>query len=234
MSDEFEKIVLLNKKYTFSRNRGQMFDEVNFKIIKGNIPVLISAPHSVECFRNGYVKSSDRMTGGIAEYLCEKYGLYGITRTFCNNDDPNYYNTGISLEYKKAVIDLINSSKIEFMFDIHGCNDGHDFEIEIGTNNGENLNRKDRAEIAENILSETGIVFVDSIFKASSPETVSCYVHKNTDIDCFQIEICHAVRDDPERLLHFIDTFMKLIFILKEDKKKKKSQDNGHEESLSQ
>ncbi len=215
LSGEFEKIVLLNRKYTLCDNNGKTSDGKNFRMIKGNIPVLLSAPHSVRCMRNNMIKPSDRMTGGIVEYMCQKYDLCGITRTFNNNDDPNHYNTSPSSEYKNAAIDLINSDNIRFMFDIHGCNDDHGFEIEIGTNSGKNLNNKEFIEIAEDTLSETGIVSVDTLFRASAPETVSHYIHERTNINCFQIEICHTVRDVPERLLHFIDTFIKLIFILK-------------------
>lgn len=66
----------------------------NFKIIKGDMPILLSAPHAVKQIREGKIKEEDRLTGAIVEYLCIKTGTNGIVRTYNHNDDPNYENTG--------------------------------------------------------------------------------------------------------------------------------------------
>ena len=208
---EFDKIILLDQEYTANQNNGEKITGSNFRIINGNIPVLLSAPHSVKTVRENRLKSSDILTGGIVEYICQQCNAFGITRIFNNNDDPNYYNTGTSLEYKNAVTDLINSNNIRFMLDIHGCSDEHKFEIEIGTNHGTNLNNPNTSKIICNALSKIALVSEDTLFSAPSPANISNYVHAHTNIDCIQIEICRGIRTDPQRLMQFIDTFSKLI-----------------------
>ncbi len=207
---EYKEILDLNKKYTECRNNGRKINGNNFQIISGDVPILLSAPHAVKTFRGNDEKPCDKNTGGIVEYLCQKSHVYGITRIFNDNDDPNYYNEGSSLEYKKAIIELINKADIKIMFDIHGCSDGHGFGIEIGTNHGGNLRNKQIAEIVSNAFSKVAVVSKDTLFKASLPENVSNYVHAHTNIDCIQIEICHSIRNNSQKLMEWISVFSDL------------------------
>jgi len=208
---KYDKILLSDQKYRENDNNGIKTTDNNFCIINGNIPVLLSAPHSVKTVRENRLKSSDILTGGIVEYICQQCNTFGITRIFNNNDDPNYYNTGISLEYKNAAIDLINSNNINFLFDIHGCKDEHPFEIEIGTNYSANLNNPKTYEIVRNAFSNIASVSIDNTFMASSPANISNYIHFHTNIDCIQIEICKSIRTNPQRLMQFVDSFSKMI-----------------------
>ena len=40
-----------------------------FKIHRGAVPIMISAPHAVNHFSRGKMKYAEMFTGGIAEYL---------------------------------------------------------------------------------------------------------------------------------------------------------------------
>lgn len=207
MNEEESKYVIgnLNKLYELNSYNGEIINGLNYKIILGGIPILFSAPHAVKQIRNGNVKNQDAMTGGLVEYLASHLNAFGITRVANLEDDPNFYNEGISLEYKNQILKLIEENNIKLLIDIHGCKDTHGFDIEIGTNKGKNINfDSDVLGIFANSFSEVGLVSVDTLFMASREETVSCYVHNTLDIVCLQIEISSKIRFDEERLLQFV------------------------------
>ena len=76
MATQIEK---LDRK--FSRNEYNGTGSRHFVIRKGRIPVMISAPHAVNHFREGKIKYADMLTGGIAEYLQEQTGCHLICAT---------------------------------------------------------------------------------------------------------------------------------------------------------
>ena len=62
----------------FSRNQYNGGGQNDFVIKEGSIPVMISAPHSINHFRKGQLKLADKMTGGIALYLHQLTGCHVI------------------------------------------------------------------------------------------------------------------------------------------------------------
>lgn len=187
----------------------------NFKIIKGDMPILLSAPHAVKQIREGKIKSEDGLTGAIVEYLCIKTGTNGIVRTYNHNDDPNYENTGKALKYKETILNCIIEKNITILLDIHGCKDIHGFDIELGTNYGENINQDERIlEILKTEFSKIGTVVIDEKFKASRTTTVSNFINKNSNIPCVQIEISKKFRRENENLIKLINTLESVIYKL--------------------
>lgn len=182
----------------------------NFKIIEGTTSILLSAPHAVKQNRDGKIKEEDKLTGAIVEYLCMRTGANGIIRTYNCNDDPNYENSGKSLEYKEAIINMIKQKNIKLLIDIHGCTNKHGFDIEFGTNYGENINQDNTfLEIFKQEFSKIGKVAIDKEFKAQRDETVSRFINKNGKIQCIQIEISSKFRK--EQLFEMLDIFEKAI-----------------------
>jgi len=106
----------------------------NYKFIRGNILILLSAPHAVNQGRNGKIKVADANTGGITEYLCNTSNCYGIIRSYNKLDDPNKDDFGFGLSYKQKILSAIREYNIKLVLDIHGCNNSHDFDFCIGTN----------------------------------------------------------------------------------------------------
>lgn len=187
-------------------------EDNNFKIINGDIPILLSAPHAVKQIREGKVKLEDALTGAIVEYLCVNAGTNGIVRTYNSNDDPNYENTGKALQYKKAILKCISEKNIPILLDVHACKDCYGFDIELGTNYGENINNDEEIlEILKSEFSKIGRVVVDEKFKASKSTTVSNYINKNSDILCVQIEISKKFRRENEDLIKLLNTFESII-----------------------
>ena len=115
----------INKKEFIKLNK--KFDEFNkeneknksFETIKGKIPILISAPHSVRQIRNGKIKGKDIYTGPIVIILQKEADCYSIYKTKNNNDDANYdieNNT-----YKEEILKIIEENQIKLLLDIHGA-----------------------------------------------------------------------------------------------------------------
>lgn len=205
----------LNKKYEQNDSNGINTGINNYQIILGNVPILFSASHAVKQYRNESVKAADGMTGGIVEYITKTNDVYGITRTANLNDDPNYYNFGTSLEYKKQIIKLIEENNIKYFFDIHGCSDKNDFVMDIGINGGINISNLKMLEILHNELSKLGNVGVDTKFKASLDGNISRYIHEMTGIDCFQIEINHELRFN--KINSLVEVFNNVIKLFKNE-----------------
>ncbi len=102
------KVEELNEKYKINNSNGlNINSSINYTLVYGNIPILLSAPHAVKQLRNGKEKAEDANTGGITEYLCNTCKCYGIIRNYNKLDYPNNDNSGLGLEYKKKCLILL-------------------------------------------------------------------------------------------------------------------------------
>lgn len=209
----FNEIIEIEKKYEENNYNGIKNSLHNYKIIDGNIPVLLSSPHSVKQMRNNNEKSEEKLTGALTEYICMKTNAYGIVRLYNSFDDPNYENEGIGLEYKNEIIKLVKNKNIKYLIDIHGCQDIYDFDIDIGTNDGMNITTaKNELNFIQKQLSNIGIVSIDNIFKASNNVTISNYIHSKLGIPCFQLELSQKVRyEETKKLLDDLEIIIKSL-----------------------
>lgn len=198
-------ICKLNDKYYKNNCNGSKLNNNNYILIEGKNNILLSAPHAVRQRE----KLADSYTGAIVEYLAKNTNSYAIIRCCNFSDDPNRDDYGKGLEYKDKIIDIIRQNSIEYMFYIHGCNDYHEFDIDLGTNNGKNCT-SNLIHCLKNEFSKFNVK-ADSIFKASKDNNVSKYVHDITLIDCVQIEICKNIRYDESKLDLFVSCFMDVI-----------------------
>lgn len=206
----------LSRQYWENNGNGITTDDINYKIIKGKIPILLSAPHAVKSYKNGKEKKADLVTGAIVQYLSSKTGAYGIIRTYNLRDDPNSQNTGKGLEYKNAILKLIRENRIECMIDIHGFSQDLDSDIDIGTNNGLNINeREDFLETITgelNELEELRIITIDKKYRASFSTNISRYINeKEKSVACFQMEISKKLRTNYEKLPQLLASMERVI-----------------------
>ena len=188
--------------------------EKSFRVIKGNIPVIISAPHSVKQLREGRVKGAEYQTGAIASILSEETSCFAIYKTYNNQDDANYDIE--NNEYKEEIKKIIKENDIRILLDIHGAKDEHNFDIDLGTAYGENINNN--IEILYKLKSYFKKYNIDNvtenkIFKADSIRTISKYINKETKIQCIQLEISWKYRnldnlDNIERLTKSLKEFI--------------------------
>lgn len=84
------------------------------------------------------------------------------------------------------------------MLDIHGARDEYDFDIDLGTSYGENINNN--MEIVEKFKKcfkkyEIEKVTENKTFKADSIRTISRYINEEAKIPCIQLEISWKYRN---------------------------------------
>ena len=220
----------LSRQYLDNNGNGTKTDDINYKIISGKIPIILSAPHAVKSYKSGKEKKADLVTGAIVQYLCKMTGAYGIIRTYNLKDDPNSQNTENGLRYKEAILKLIRENRIECMMDIHGFSKECGSDIDIGTNNGLNINdRDDLLETISKELTEVGTITVDKKYKASFSTNVSRYIsEKEKNVACFQLEISNKLRNSIEKLpqlLYSMERTIEKVVVQIESKKTREIKD---------
>ena len=207
-----ERIGKFNKELYGKEKERLRNKEKSFAVIKGRIPVIISAPHTVKQLREGKIKEAENQTGSIAYILGEETGSYVIYKTYNNFDDANYDIE--NNEYKEEIKHIVRENNIKLFLDIHGAKDDYDFDIDLGTSYGENVNNN--IEIIENLKEcfknhKIENVTENKTFKANTIRTISRYINKETKIPCIQMEIAWKYRD-----LKNLDNIKNLIRALKE------------------
>ncbi|WP_024866540.1 hypothetical protein [Butyrivibrio sp. FCS014] len=192
-----------------------------FTIEKGTIPVMISAPHAVNHFRNGTVKYADRYTGGIARFLHKATGCHVIYACKSTNCDPNYDEPGTN-DYQDALKEYLEKHDVKLLIDIHGASKEREYAAEMGTAPRQDSPKgaayeedpslhgfKFAADIIKSLL-ESGIrycetnkkeIWKNKIFDAGGQNTVTKFISENTDTACVQLEINGTYRDPGNRAM---------------------------------
>ncbi len=126
-----EKIISLEEDFSNNEYYGtNVWTEEKYRTLSGNIPVLISAPHSVNQLRNDDIRDAEKYTGALARYLNGATNSFAIFEIF-THADPN--NDGFHL-YKNAVVNLIEAYNIKLLLDIHSSTFKDDTDIDLVTN----------------------------------------------------------------------------------------------------
>lgn len=208
--EKYNKELLENEKIRKERK------EVSFKIINGSLPIILSAPHAVRQLRENKIKSTEGETGAIVQILAKETGCYAIYKTYNNDDDANY---DLDSKYKKELSKIIETENIKLLLDIHGAKNEHDFNIEICTDDGENINyNKELVYSLKKCFEKEKIdkITENTIFKANSIRTISKYIHEETNIPCIQLEITGRYRyienlEGIQKLLNSLKEYIKCI-----------------------
>jgi hypothetical protein len=102
--------------------------------IKGDIPILISAPHGAKHYRlsERRWKAEDAYTSSFAVKLGELTGAHVIYARNKADEDPN---SDIHCRYKDFLGRIVKESGIKFIVDIHGANRDRKFKVDVGTIN---------------------------------------------------------------------------------------------------
>lgn len=207
-----EKIQYYNEKILKYQNK-----KIPYKVIKGNVNILLSAPHCIEHTRNGKELRAEGETGAIVQLIADEVKCWCILKTYNNQEDANY-----DLEnnlYKEEIIKIIKENDIQILVDFHGADNSNQFDIEIGTDNGNNLCGKE--EYLNSLIQtfkEKGInnIQVDTKFKASSIHTISKTIAETMQIPCIQLEIVGKYRynkneDGIQKLVQALEKWIREI-----------------------
>lgn len=202
------------RPFAMNHYQGNLDAEGYFDILHGQIPVLVSAPHSVNQIRDNEVKKADIYTGAIAAALHDLTSCYGIFSTKISEEDPNYVMGG---SYKEAIAGLVRSHGIRFVIDLHGAAESRDFDIDLGTIHGESMNQAHVTAIEE-IFKSNHIMNVkqNDSFPAEHPGTITNYVSQCLSVPSIQMEINRSYRDpdDEVGLQRILDSLQQIIMYL--------------------
>jgi hypothetical protein len=163
--------------------------EGTFEIILGEMPIVVSAPHSVTHFRKGQPKQGEFMTGVLAKLLQEQLNCCCITKTKNDLTDPNH---DTKHPYKAAIIEMVAKRGISYLIDLHIMAPERLAAIEIGTGKGRNVFHDN---LYEDVLKQNfenqgiGPIIVNEHFTGGFKNTVSSTISREANIPCIQIEI---------------------------------------------
>lgn len=166
-------------------------EDSTYEIKTGEIPVILVSAHGIgQKKRNGKFKLAEPYTRGIAKYVSKKTGCFYLVKNQDTGVDPNKKNHD---EFKSFLKDLISKNHIKLMVDLHGAKKDHDFDVEIGTLNGESVS----PELVEKLikhLKKQGIknIVTNEPFKGGD---ITKTIHETTGIDCVQLEINYNYRN---------------------------------------
>lgn len=220
-----KKIKELNRVFEHNRYNGS--GKESFEFIEGNIPILISAPHAVNHFRNGAVKYADKLTGGLAKFLHNETGCHVIFSSKYSESDPNF---DLESDYKAKLAKYIFDHNIELVIDLHGSSKDKPYAIELGTVpnslcENSSLKGNDFVEILINYAFEYEFrtknfdrvkITKNTIFDAGHQNTVTKFVAENTNAASVQLEINGIFRDISyqEELYCLSETLKNIVNVL--------------------
>lgn len=160
-----------------------------FNVIKGNIPILISAPHGAVHLRNGSWKEEDEYTASIAIKLGQTTGAHVIFVKNRTTEDSNYDE---STKYKDAAKSLIEENGIRFLADIHGASPSRSFRIDVGIIDEKDMGKcscpKLKPVIEESFKGFQTRLF-NQIFDAALTGTMTSFAKRICGIEAAQFEI---------------------------------------------
>lgn len=131
-----EELISLESDFSNNEYFGtNVWTEEKYRTLSGSIPVLLSAPHSVNQIRGEDVRDAEKYTGSLVRYLCNSTGSYGIFQLFTHADP----NSDVESLYKNGVINIIKSYNIKLLIDVHSSTFSDDTDIDVVTNNRKTL-----------------------------------------------------------------------------------------------
>jgi len=163
----------------------------DFKIFKGSIPILFSAPHTmVQNHNDGSLKVSEPYTKAIALYLNKNYNTYAIVKNKDTGIDSNRDNYD---DYNIEMRRLIKDNNIKLVIDLHGASKFRNFDIEFGTLNNLSADFSTVKELEEAFI-ENGIINIvyNNPFKGGA---ITQGIFNMDDVDVIQLEINGKYRD---------------------------------------
>ena len=178
-------------------------DAPAFRIVEGDLPVVISAPHAVSQLREGKVKPSDDFTGPLALAAAEIAGCHAVVATRFDGGDPNWDPLD-RCPYKQALVDYVTKRGIVAVLDVHGVPAASPFAIEVGSADGASVKghpgldervcsllREDLAPYLEKHQRE---IILNGAHAARGRNTVTSTVSRECEIVALQLEVSTPFR----------------------------------------
>jgi hypothetical protein len=107
--------------------------EPSFTYQRGELPVLVSAPHATAHLRRQHIKGEEEFTGALAQLLAETTGIHALYSHFRSPGDPNWDRDS---PYKNRLQKIVCCNDIRFVLDLHGMSNKYKIGLALGTMNG--------------------------------------------------------------------------------------------------
>lgn len=146
-----------------------------FEVRKGGLPVIVTAPHSTQPFREGKYRFSDGgSTAGLAVALHEICNISILYTTYPSPSDPNFYDDN---DFKNQLGKLITEIKPIMLLDVHASHPYRPYEVDLGTMNGLSvLDDKQFIPALLDAFKQEGLVSTSvDWFAASNNQTITKY-----------------------------------------------------------
>ncbi len=173
---------------------------IEFEIIDGKQPILLSAPHVFAHRRPslaGLYKQAEPWTDEIVKQICEYANVYGIYASEQMNYDPNYYKIHKN-NYKKRVKELIGEKKIKYFFDFHGLSDKHTYDFGIYYLNRYNKSKNLAYDLAKALNKGALRNCLPQILNLNvgKAESLTEFTTSKLKVASLQIEVSRYIRED--------------------------------------
>lgn len=168
----------------------EIFDD-DFIIRTGSIPILFTAPHTMEQKRaDGSIKYREVYTKSIALYLNKYFDVNCMIKIKDTGLDANIDNHD---EFKSELIKFVKNNNIKIVIDLHGSKKEREYDVEFGTLNNLTADYSVIKELEEAFL-ENGIknIIHNDPFKGGA---ITQYLYNLKDVDVVQLEINYNYRD---------------------------------------
>lgn len=190
-------------------------DGIHF--IRGNVPVLVTAPHATAHVRLGKLKRQEFYTGALAVLLHSLTGCHVLYTDRLSADDPNYTDDA---PFKRKLSEMAQRHDFEFLIDLHGTGSERSGDVFPGVGTEGEFLRARRSAIDELRISalSNGITLgSEDVFPAARQMTVTRYAANKLGVPSMQLEIGQSMRQ-PEsapadflRLVNFLRDFIKRL-----------------------
>jgi hypothetical protein len=92
--------------------------EPDYKLLSGDIPILVLAPHATAYWREGEFEEAEPFTGSMAAVLNKISGCYSLLSNYCCVADPCYY---LETPLRRAFTDIIRTGQIGLVIMLAGA-----------------------------------------------------------------------------------------------------------------
>ncbi|HVZ46236.1 MAG TPA: hypothetical protein VHA82_20700 [Ramlibacter sp.] len=162
--------------------------EAWLRVIEGTSPVIVTAPHATQPFREGRQRFADG--GGTAALAVALHRIAGVTviyTTYASPSDPNYYDDN---SFKAALREQIAKVRPRFVLDLHGSAAARPYEVDLGTMNGRSIAGHEalEARLVEALRSEGLVNISSNYFAAAQQQTITKFAAAR-GVPAMQLEI---------------------------------------------
>jgi gamma-glutamylcyclotransferase (GGCT)/AIG2-like uncharacterized protein YtfP len=193
-------------------------DSSGMMFVRGDTPMLVTAPHATMHSRINKLKEQEEYTGAISVILHSLTGSYALYTHWASTTDPNFYDNA---PFKKKLAKIVTKFGIKFVLDLHGTGVKRNEDIYPGVGKDKEFligNNLYFDKLKDTVHSNGFILGGFHVFPATRQMTVTKYVATNLGIPAMQIEINKRLREPeskPERFEKLVNSLTDYINYIK-------------------